>query len=216
MHFFQSWGMLPARLGMGEGYATLLTHQFLHGDLVHLGSNLLFLWIFGNNMEDVWGISGFWGSTCCAAWRRRACNLPQTRLRLFPWWARRARLRVCWAGICCSTRAHGGFVSVPDHYFPRHTGTGMGGVGGLVRVANSGRRFRTGGCGGVAYWAHAGGFMAGVALSYPLWQRLGGRAFWSRCLGQPPHPEARYRFVASNVPKAGKPARFRPNPWRRR
>jgi membrane associated rhomboid family serine protease len=31
---------------------SVLTSMFLHGDLVHLGGNLLFLWIFGNNIED--------------------------------------------------------------------------------------------------------------------------------------------------------------------
>jgi membrane associated rhomboid family serine protease len=31
---------------------SILTSMFLHGDIVHLGGNLLFLWIFGNNIED--------------------------------------------------------------------------------------------------------------------------------------------------------------------
>jgi membrane associated rhomboid family serine protease len=31
---------------------TLLGYMFLHGDLVHLGSNMLFLWVFGDNIED--------------------------------------------------------------------------------------------------------------------------------------------------------------------
>src|SRR5690606_30603683 len=31
---------------------TLVTSQFLHGGLLHLGSNMLFLWIFGDNVED--------------------------------------------------------------------------------------------------------------------------------------------------------------------
>lgn len=34
---------------------TFLTSMFLHGDLFHLGGNLLYLWIFGNNVEDVLG-----------------------------------------------------------------------------------------------------------------------------------------------------------------
>jgi len=55
--------------------------------------------------------------------------------------------------------------------------------------------------GGVAYWAHAGGFAAGVLLSVPVWQRLGGIAFWKRTHGHPPHPEARYRVKPTSVPK---------------
>ena len=49
----------PARgpldgLAVPEGY-TLLTYMFLHGDILHLGSNMLFLWVFGDNVEDAMG-----------------------------------------------------------------------------------------------------------------------------------------------------------------
>jgi len=41
---------------IGSGYApawiTVFTSMFLHGSLLHLGGNMLFLWIFGNNIED--------------------------------------------------------------------------------------------------------------------------------------------------------------------
>ncbi len=36
-------------------YATLLTSMFIHGDWMHLGGNMLYLWIFGNNIEDLTG-----------------------------------------------------------------------------------------------------------------------------------------------------------------
>jgi membrane associated rhomboid family serine protease len=35
--------------------ATLFTSMFMHGSLLHLGGNMLFLWIFGNNVEDSMG-----------------------------------------------------------------------------------------------------------------------------------------------------------------
>ena len=35
--------------------ATPLTSMFLHGDILHLGGNMLYLWIFGNNVEDELG-----------------------------------------------------------------------------------------------------------------------------------------------------------------
>ncbi len=35
--------------------ATLLTYSFLHGDVWHLASNMLFLWVFGDNVEDALG-----------------------------------------------------------------------------------------------------------------------------------------------------------------
>ena len=36
-------------------WLTLLTSMFMHGGLLHLGGNMLFLWIFGNNVEDAMG-----------------------------------------------------------------------------------------------------------------------------------------------------------------
>ena len=38
---------------------TILTSMFLHGGLMHLGGNMVFLWIFGNNVEDVLGRGRF-------------------------------------------------------------------------------------------------------------------------------------------------------------
>ena len=54
--------------------------------------------------------------------------------------------------------------------------------------------------GGVAYWAHGGGFLAGVGLIVRPWLRMGGASFWARTHGHPPHPEAQYAFTKSRVP----------------
>jgi membrane associated rhomboid family serine protease len=60
-----SLGMIPARLfGYGElppdlvlvpAWSTVLTSMFLHGGLLHLAGNMLYLWIFGDNIEDSMG-----------------------------------------------------------------------------------------------------------------------------------------------------------------
>ena len=57
------WGIVPAELvaALRSGAyasletATLITSQFLHGSLLHIGGNMLYLWIFGNNIEDRFG-----------------------------------------------------------------------------------------------------------------------------------------------------------------
>jgi membrane associated rhomboid family serine protease len=41
-------------LGVPEPY-TLLSYMFLHGDAFHLSANMLFLWVFGDNVEDALG-----------------------------------------------------------------------------------------------------------------------------------------------------------------
>jgi membrane associated rhomboid family serine protease len=45
--------------GLAPMWLTLLTSMFMHGGLLHLGGNMLFLWIFGNNIEDSMGKARF-------------------------------------------------------------------------------------------------------------------------------------------------------------
>ena len=54
--------------------------------------------------------------------------------------------------------------------------------------------------GGVAYWAHAGGFIAGLALTLPVWLRRGGGGYWQATKGHPPHPPTAFQAARSNVP----------------
>ncbi|MCO6387174.1 rhomboid family intramembrane serine protease [Aliihoeflea sp. 40Bstr573] len=46
---------LPPELAILPGKASYVTYAFLHGDLLHLGGNMLFLWVFGDNVEDAMG-----------------------------------------------------------------------------------------------------------------------------------------------------------------
>jgi len=61
--FFRAWGLIPSRL-TGDPTAaavSLVTSLFLHGGWLHLAGNLLYLWIFGNNIEDRLGRAPFLG-----------------------------------------------------------------------------------------------------------------------------------------------------------
>ena len=55
--------------------------------------------------------------------------------------------------------------------------------------------------GGVAYWSHMGGFLAGLVMTIPLWRRRGASVFWRRAEGHPPNPETKYRLVKTTVPR---------------
>ena len=46
---------LPPALAIIPPPLTLLTHMFLHGSVLHLAGNLLYLWVFGNNVEEALG-----------------------------------------------------------------------------------------------------------------------------------------------------------------
>jgi membrane associated rhomboid family serine protease len=50
---------LPAELALVPEPLTLLTSMFLHGGLLHLAGNMLYLWIFGNNVEEAMGHGRF-------------------------------------------------------------------------------------------------------------------------------------------------------------
>src|SRR6188508_1436374 len=53
--FLSSWALIPAEFSL----VTLVTSMFLHGGLMHVGGNMLFLWIFGDNVEDRMGHGRF-------------------------------------------------------------------------------------------------------------------------------------------------------------
>lgn len=52
-------GMIPARIFGGEGELTLISSMFLHGGFMHLAGNMLYLWIFADNVEDSVGHGKF-------------------------------------------------------------------------------------------------------------------------------------------------------------
>lgn len=67
--FVYSYGMIPAVVFGGESlppqlaaipsWATVLTSMFMHGSIMHIVGNMLFLWVFGNNVEDAMGHGRF-------------------------------------------------------------------------------------------------------------------------------------------------------------
>ncbi|MCC7125475.1 MAG: rhomboid family intramembrane serine protease [Acidobacteria bacterium] len=54
-NFIQQYGLVPARFSV----ASMFTSMFVHGGLGHVGGNLLYLWIFGDNIEDRLGHGRF-------------------------------------------------------------------------------------------------------------------------------------------------------------
>ena len=59
VHIFGGYVNLPNELVHVPEGLTLITYQFLHGDIIHLASNMIFLWVFGDNVEDAMGHARF-------------------------------------------------------------------------------------------------------------------------------------------------------------
>ncbi|MGZ5851496.1 MAG: rhomboid family intramembrane serine protease, partial [Hyphomicrobium sp.] len=55
--FIQQWAFIPHRFAEHpvEQIATVFSAMFMHGSWLHLGGNMLYLWIFGDNVEDEFG-----------------------------------------------------------------------------------------------------------------------------------------------------------------
>lgn len=200
--FYYDWAMIPAGISQGFGWETLITSMFLHGGWMHIIGNMLFLWIFGDNMEDEMGhlpflvfylASGIGAGL--AHWLAAPFSTVPTvgasgaiagvmggYLLLFP----KARVDILL------------IIIVFFKIFPIPAWVMLGLWFALQLFNGVGADPMTG---GVAYWAHAGGFVIGIVLTLPLFLRLGGTSFWQRTEGHPPHPEAKYNLTRSSIPR---------------
>ncbi len=199
--FYNDWALVPAYVTSGQHLYSVITSMFLHGGFMHLAGNMLFLWIFGDNLEDEMGHVGFLlfylaaGAVAAAA---QVAAGPYSQvpmlgasgaiagvmggyLLLYP----KARVDVLFFIVIFVQ-----VIAVPawvvlSIWFVVQLFSGIG----AADMA-----------GGVAYWAHAGGFVAGIAFTLPIWLRRGGAGYWTRTQGAPPHAPARYRIGRSHVP----------------
>ncbi len=136
-------------------YLAVLTSMFLHGSLAHLAFNMLFLWIFGNNLEDRWGRARyllFYVAAGVAATLAFVLTSPSSAIPLIG--------------------ASGAIAGVMGAYlvlFPRARILGLVGIFPLPLPAwiYLGFWFVSqflGGSDGVAYAAHIGGFVFGMGV----------------------------------------------------
>ena len=214
--FYFDYAIIPARITDGGGFETLLTSTFIHGGIMHLAGNMLFLWIFGDNLEDEMGhfpflafylVSGL-GAGLLHVFAAPYSTVPTVGasgaiagvmggyLLLFP----KAKVDILIILIVFFR-----IIPIPA-WIMLGLWLGMQFIGGLGSDPDAG---------GVAYWAHAGGFVVGLVLTIPLWLKRGGPAFWSKTHGHPPHPEPDYKLSATRIPRIGRNSTRKPGPWGR-
>jgi membrane associated rhomboid family serine protease len=71
---------LPGGVGVIPPVMTVLSSMFMHGGFMHLAGNMLYLWIFGDNVEDSMGHGRFLAFTSCAESPRRYRSGAQSAL----------------------------------------------------------------------------------------------------------------------------------------
>jgi membrane associated rhomboid family serine protease len=157
---------LPPSISGVPPYMSLFTSMFLHGGIMHLLGNMLFLWIFGNNIEEAMGRVRyfiFYLLTGMAASLAHALTNPDSTIPTIG--ASGAISGVLGAYVLLYPRAQV-LTMVILGFFMRLMYIPAGFVLGIWFVLQllSGSMAGQGGGGGVAFWAHVGGFVAGMLL----------------------------------------------------
>ena len=200
--FFDRWALVPAELVARHDIYTLLTSMFLHGGFMHLAGNMLFLYIFGDNMEAAFGhvrFLAFYLACGIAAALAQVIPHPGSMVRMVG--ASGAIAGVLGGYLLLFPRARVDVVLILVIVLRVFTLPAWGVLGFwfAIQSFNSYTEFGLEG-GGVAHMAHVGGFVAGVVLTLPWWLRAGGIRFWSRTHGAPPHPAATLPTRISAIP----------------
>jgi membrane associated rhomboid family serine protease len=161
-----AWGVLDLPAGaIVRTFASFFTYMFIHGDLFHLLGNMLFLWIFADNVEDKLGRGRFvlfYGLCGLVAAATQIAALPQSRIPMVG--ASGAISGVLGAYILLFPRAR--VVTVVPIFiflhFMKLPAFFVLGVWFLFQVLHS--ALADPARGGVAWYAHIGGFVAGMVL----------------------------------------------------
>jgi membrane associated rhomboid family serine protease len=156
---------LPAEVAVVAPPLTVFTSMFLHGGWMHLIGNMLYLWIFGNNIEDCMGHGRFvLFYLLCGIAAAMAQALPDPGSVVPMIGASGAISGVLGAYLMLYPRAHV-LVAIPLGFFlytARLPALAVLGFWFVFQVLNSLLTAQQGG--GVAWGAHIGGFVAGMVL----------------------------------------------------
>ena len=198
--------LYPLAVVNGELLWGLVTHMFLHGGLMHIVGNMLFLWVFGDNLEEQMGHRGFLAFYLAAGLAAAAGQIVSEPFSPVPMVGASGAIAGVMGGyLLLFPRAKVDILAIFIIFFKVFTVPAWLVLGAWFALQVFGGFTVTGEEGGVAYWAHAGGFLAGLALTWPLFLRRGGVQFWARTHGHPPHPAAQYS--PSRIPRVTRPRR---------
>jgi membrane associated rhomboid family serine protease len=168
--FIETWAFVPSRFlaNPGGDFLTILTSMFMHGGWLHIGGNMLYLWIFGDNVEDRFGhfryLVFYLLCGIAAAFTQLAFSLGSdipnlgasgaiagvlgAYVLLFP--KRRVTVLLWYGVVQMPALIVIGFWIVLQFF---------NGIGSIAVSTDTG---------GVAYMAHIGGFIAGLVLALVL------------------------------------------------
>lgn len=192
--------LYPLAISNGEMLSGLVTHMFLHAGFMHIAGNMLFLWIFGDNLEDQMGRLGFLAFYLACGLAAAAGQIAADPFSPVPMVGASGAIAGVMGGyLLLFPRARIDILFIFIIFFKVFTVSAWIMLGLWFAIQLFGGFSSVGSEGGVAYWAHAGGFVAGLILTLPLFLRHGGPSFWNRTHGKPPHADAVY--PPSRIPR---------------
>jgi len=154
--------------GKGDIF-TLISHAFLHGSWFHIIANLWFLWIFGDNVEDSMGSVRFIAFYLLCVVAAASAQILADPATISP--------------MVGASGAIGGVMGAYARLYPRAYVHTLIPIGFFITTAAIPAAYMLGywffiqlistlpalgGVSGVAFWAHAGGFVAGLVLIGPM------------------------------------------------
>jgi len=166
--FMKHFGAIPAEITAGQDYFTLFTNMFLHAGFLHILGNMIFLWVFADNVESVIGNVNFvifyilgglvasgvhilfnWTSPIPTVGASGAiAAVLGAYIVMFP----KSKIRVRFLLFRPFVMSALAFLGI---WFAQNLFSGIGSIG--PESAQSG---------GVAWWAHIGGFVFGVLAGF--------------------------------------------------
>jgi len=159
------YAMVPADIIHGERLYTLFTSMFLHADFLHIAGNMLYLYVFGDNVEDTFGHGWyllFYFLCGLAAAFAHIMSLTPDELTIATLGASGAISGVLGAYLILYPRARIVTIVFYGWIFITRTPAFVFLVFWFI-MQSLFVMFEI--SGGVAYWAHIGGFVAGMMLA---------------------------------------------------
>ena len=169
--FIFKFGMIPSDIVAGHNLYTLFSSMFVHGGFLHIIGNMLFLWIFGDNVEDAFGHFGYLLMYIVSGLAGAGVQILTAINSKIP-----------------TIGASGAISGVLGAYFilyPRAKVLALVPIFFFIRIMNLpafiflGFWFllqllygSAGGGSGVAFFAHVGGFVAGVLMAFLVRNRI--------------------------------------------
>jgi rhomboid family protein len=178
--FVTRWSLVPANIVAGRHLGTILTSMFMHGSLSHILGNMVFLWAFGPEIEDLVGPRRYWIFYLLGGLAATAAQVVADPASTVPNLGASGAIAAV-MGAFVVTYPHDRirslliiFIFVRTTYIPAVLLIGVWFLTQLVSLGSIVHHPQA--SGGVAYAAHVGGFIFGTVAARLFERRTGTAA----------------------------------------